>query len=60
MNLINNLINNQVSELFALICFFAGAGIMYAIMKDTENERKNCKRDTEIHKPEMAELGPFR
>ncbi len=30
------LINNQVSELFALICFFVGAGIGAAIAKDGE------------------------
>jgi len=34
--IIQDLINNQVSELFALFCFLSGAGIMYLIMKDWE------------------------
>ena len=34
MCLLNDLINNQVSELFAIFCFLAGSGIMWAIMMD--------------------------
>ncbi len=34
MSIIRQLINNQVSELFALICFLVGAGIGYIMKRD--------------------------
>lgn len=43
MSWINQLINNQVSELFALFTFFVGAGIMWAVMMDTKQNKKENK-----------------
>ena len=34
--MINDLINNQVTELFALMCFLVGSAIGYAVAKDSE------------------------
>lgn len=45
ISLFNDLINSQVSELFALICFLGGAYLGWELRNDfiTNNQRKGNK-----------------